>query len=287
VPTNIEQLREIMRINGGQQEGNNLFHSFEDFSIPEGMEAIFENSPDIQNIFARVTGDDASNINGILSTQGDANFFFINPNGIIFGDNAQLNVGGSFLASTAETIQFDDDNQFSATNSDEPLLDLTGFPVGLGLGSNPGPITVNGNGNQIKDGSLFSPIDLANIEEGLSVKSGKTLALIGGNITFNAGSVNTKSGQVEIAAIDKGNLINFQPSENKWIFNYDKQEIINGDFEFLDTVLRGDGWIGYSHLSIEQNISEFINRDCTHQRFFDSDQPEFQLLLASLESENI
>jgi hypothetical protein len=67
----------------------------------------------------------------------------------------------------------------------------------------------------------------------------------------------------------------------------DKQEIINGDFEFLDTVLRGDGWIGYSHLSIEQNISEFINRDCTHQRFFDSDQPEFQRILASLESENI
>lgn len=62
----------------------------------------------------------------------------------------------------------------------------------------------------------------------------------------------------------------------------DKQEIINGDLDFLDTVLRGDGWIGYSHLSIEQNISEFINRECTHQRFFDSDQPEFQLLLASL-----
>jgi hypothetical protein len=62
----------------------------------------------------------------------------------------------------------------------------------------------------------------------------------------------------------------------------DKQEIINGNLDFLDTLLRGDGWIGYSHLSIEQNISEFIHRESTHQRFFDSDKPEFQLLLASL-----
>lgn len=62
----------------------------------------------------------------------------------------------------------------------------------------------------------------------------------------------------------------------------DQQMIINGDFEFLDTVLRGDGWVGYSLLSIEQNISDFLNRDSTHQRLFDSAQPDFQLILARI-----
>ncbi|MBW4533195.1 MAG: hypothetical protein KME09_04595 [Pleurocapsa minor HA4230-MV1] len=62
----------------------------------------------------------------------------------------------------------------------------------------------------------------------------------------------------------------------------DKQEIINGDLDFLDSVLRGDGWIGYSQLSIEQNIIEFISRECTHKLFFYSDDPQFQHLLANL-----
>jgi filamentous hemagglutinin family protein len=92
--SNVEQAENITEITGGERANNNLFHSFEQFSIPDGTEAIFKNATDIENIFTRVTGDDISNIDGILSSQGDANFFFINPNGIIFGENAQLNVGG-------------------------------------------------------------------------------------------------------------------------------------------------------------------------------------------------
>ncbi|MDJ0589995.1 MAG: hypothetical protein QNJ72_08380 [Pleurocapsa sp. MO_226.B13] len=65
----------------------------------------------------------------------------------------------------------------------------------------------------------------------------------------------------------------------------DKQEILNGDLDFLDSVLRGDGWTGYSNFSIEQNISEFVERECTHEYFFDSDDPQFQHLLASLKGE--
>ena len=63
----------------------------------------------------------------------------------------------------------------------------------------------------------------------------------------------------------------------------DKQEIINGDLDFLDTVLRGDGWIGYSELSLEQNIIEFLNRECTHQFFFDSENKQFQHLLSQIQ----
>lgn len=65
----------------------------------------------------------------------------------------------------------------------------------------------------------------------------------------------------------------------------DREEILNGDLDLLESVLSGDGWIGYSQLLDEQNIIEFINRECTHERFFDSDKPEFQHLLASLRGE--
>jgi filamentous hemagglutinin family protein len=240
VPTNVEQTEENMQINGGEREGNNLFHSFDEFSIPEGMEAIFENATDIENIFTRVTGGEVSNINGILTTQGDANFFFINPNGIVFGDNASLNVGGSFIASTADSIQFEDGSEFSATNPSEPILDLTGFSVGLNLGTNPGAITVNGSGNPISRESTFSPYGNINNEKGLSVKPGNILALIGGDINIDGGSLNAESGQVELAAVDQGSLVNFQSAENKWIFNYD--EISN----FKNIELTNDAFVNAS-----------------------------------------
>jgi filamentous hemagglutinin family protein len=100
LPTVVEEQENMEKITGGEREGNNLFHSFEEFSIPEGIEAIFENSLDVENIFTRITGESASTINGILKTQGSANFFLVNPNGIVFGENAQLDVGGSIIATT-------------------------------------------------------------------------------------------------------------------------------------------------------------------------------------------
>jgi filamentous hemagglutinin family protein len=225
LPTTVEQLEEIMRINGGQQEGNNLFHSFEEFSIPEGMEAIFENSTDIENIFTRITGDDISNINGILSTQGNANLFFINPNGIIFGENAQLNVGGSFLASTGKSIEFDDGTVFSATNPNNPLLTVS-FPVGLGLGSNSGAITVNGSGHQIVKENDLLPYKIIQNKSRLSVSSGETLALVGNGINLNGGSLTAKSGRVELASVGSGS-VNFQSLEGGWSFDYDNISAFN------------------------------------------------------------
>ncbi|MGL6338705.1 MAG: filamentous hemagglutinin N-terminal domain-containing protein, partial [Waterburya sp.] len=245
VPTTVEQLEEIMRINGGEREGNNLFHSFDEFSIPEGMEAIFENSTDIENIFTRVTGDEVSNIDGILSTQGDANFFFINPNGIVFGDNASLNVGGSFIASSAESIQFENGSQFSATNPDQPILDLTGFPTGLGVGNNPGAITVNGIGNQIT--STLSPTGFGQeIPTGLSVDTGNTLALVGGEITFNRGVVSTQGGQLYLTSVDSGLVVIDQTGEeitfkNDSVSNF--QDITLNEQSLVSSFSEGEGSI--------------------------------------------
>ena len=90
------------RIDGGATRGANLFHSFQDFNVGEGRGAYFSNPTAIENILSRVTGSNLSEILGTLGVLGDANLFFINPNGIVFGSNASLDVRGSFVGSTAD-----------------------------------------------------------------------------------------------------------------------------------------------------------------------------------------
>src|SRR4028118_915594 len=100
------------RIDGGATRGPNLFHSFQEFNVGEGRGAYFANPTGIENILTRVTGSNASNILGKLGVLGGANLFLLNPNGILFGANSSLDVQGSFLASTASSIQFDNGEVF-------------------------------------------------------------------------------------------------------------------------------------------------------------------------------
>ena len=100
----IDDLRQA--IEGGAIRGENLFHSFEQFAIQEGLRVDFSNPAGIENIFSRVTGGSASEILGTLGVEGSANLFLMNPNGIVFGNDAVIDVGGSFLATTAESIDF-------------------------------------------------------------------------------------------------------------------------------------------------------------------------------------
>ena len=97
LPSVVEKLGNMDKITGGERVGNNLFHSFEEFSIKEGMEAIFENALDIENIFARITGSEISLIEGLLKTSGGANLFLMNPNGIVLA-------GGSININASESL---------------------------------------------------------------------------------------------------------------------------------------------------------------------------------------
>ncbi|MCS6814615.1 MAG: filamentous hemagglutinin N-terminal domain-containing protein, partial [Cyanobacteria bacterium] len=132
-------------ITGGTQVGGNLFHSFQEFSVPTGGAAIFDNPLDVTNIISRVTGGRLSRIDGLLQTNGTANVFLLNPNGIEFGPNATLSIGGSLFASTAPGLQFADGTVFSAVNVEAvPLLTLS-VPVGAqGVGALEARIVSNG-----------------------------------------------------------------------------------------------------------------------------------------------
>ncbi|MEM6402823.1 MAG: filamentous hemagglutinin N-terminal domain-containing protein, partial [Cyanobacteria bacterium P01_D01_bin.116] len=96
----------IDKIDGGALRDKNLFHSFTEFNINNGQRVYFNNPSGIENILTRVTGGNASNILGTLGVDGAANLFLINPNGIVFGENARLDLGGSFVGTTANGLQF-------------------------------------------------------------------------------------------------------------------------------------------------------------------------------------
>ena len=195
----------------GIAKDSNLFHSFREFSIPNGGSATFDlsNTNNIKTIFSRVTGGNISNINGLIQTLNNTNpvdLFLMNPAGIVFGENARLNLGGSFYGTTAQSILFQDGFEFSANDiSQQPLLTVS-LPVGLQMGTNPGGIKVNGNGHNliaedINIAPLINPENLIPQEQiplyfrpGLQVQPGKSLFLVGGDINLDGGVLNALMG---------------------------------------------------------------------------------------------
>ncbi|NEO86731.1 MAG: S-layer family protein [Spirulina sp. SIO3F2] len=175
-------------ITGGTTQGANLFHSFTEFS-PSTATTEFSVGGTIERIFSRVTGSNVSNIDGILRVTGGINpdFFLINPNGIVFGPNAELDMNGSFIGSTASSIVFPHNLEFSANDTTvSPLLTIN-QPIGLNLGSNPGSIVTQ---------SLTEDFEI----------SDQTIGLIGGEITIDQTKIEVDMGRIELLAGANGTV---------------------------------------------------------------------------------
>ncbi|WP_375473317.1 filamentous hemagglutinin N-terminal domain-containing protein [uncultured Nostoc sp.] len=217
LPNNSSVARDgnTFNITGGTQAGSNLFHSFREFSVLNGGTASFNNAVDIQNIISRVTGKSLSNIDGLIHVNGVTNLFLINPNGIVFGPNASLQIGGSFIASTASSLNFADGIKFSATNSQtSPLLSVS-VPIGLQFGATAAPIR---NQSQAENPDVKN---IFNQPVGLQVKPGKTLALVGGDITLEGGNLTAPSGRIELGSVADNSLVSLKLKDQSWILGYE------------------------------------------------------------------
>ncbi|MEG4306467.1 two-partner secretion domain-containing protein [Microcoleus sp. D3_18a_C4] len=189
------------RITGGATRGVNLFHSLREFNIGEGRGAYFENPSGVSNIFTRVTGPNSSNILGTLGVLGNGNLFLINPKGIVFGPNARLDVRGSFLAGTADSIVFNNGFEFSSANPQAAPLLTVNIPVGLRFRENPGAI--------VNTSSVTQVIQDTTIPVGLAVPPGQTLALVGGDLIFNNGFASAFSGNIQLGSVASPGFVSF------------------------------------------------------------------------------
>ena len=207
--TQVTQSGRVFEINNGIRSGNNLFHSFSQFSVPTNGSAIFNNAPDVQNIFSRVTGSQISNIDGILKSQGTANLFLMNPNGILLGPNAQLQLGGSFLGTTANVIKFEDGIEFSAANSATPALLSVKVPIGLQMGTNPGSIVIQGTGHNY----IQTPVGATRNGSfpRLTTAPGQALTLIGGSVNLDGADLFAPGGRVELGAVGSNAWVGLTP----------------------------------------------------------------------------
>ncbi len=196
--TQVNQSGNTFAITGGTQAGANLFHSFQQFGLNQGQIANFLSNPSIQNILGRVTGGEASVINGLVKvTGGNSNLYLMNPAGIIFGASASLNVPGSFTATTANGIGFG--------------CGVSGVGCGgwfSAIGENQ-YASLGGTPNTFAF-SMPKPGAIAN-EGYLTVGRGQTLALLGGTV-INHGNLSAPGGQVAIAAVPGESLVRISQS---------------------------------------------------------------------------
>ena len=213
-------------ITGGFRDGNspNLFHSFGRFDIDTGAVVTFED-PGVDNIFSRVTSSFLSNIDGTLKVDGTANLFLLNPNGIVFGNNARLDIQGSFLSSTADSVLFENGTQFSAKNSVTPSSLLTvSAPIGLQFGNEPAPIRVSGAGHNITYNVSDSTIIRDTPTTELKASEGQTLAFLGGNLVVDEGNITAETGHVELGALGSDASVKLTFQGARWDFDYSEVE---------------------------------------------------------------
>ncbi|MEM8613625.1 MAG: filamentous hemagglutinin N-terminal domain-containing protein, partial [Cyanobacteria bacterium P01_H01_bin.105] len=189
--TSIQQIDNLYQIDGGSLSGDSttLFHRFSQFGLLTGETAQFNNPAAVESIIGQVSGGNASIIDGLLAVAGDASLYLVNPAGILFGENAQLNLNGSFSASTATGLAFDKDLLNALSTTDFTLLN--GAPTGYVFG--------NGQGNAV-----------INAGE-LAVNSGQSLTLLGGQV-INTGQLSAPNGDILVMAVPGENLVRLSPT---------------------------------------------------------------------------
>jgi filamentous hemagglutinin family protein len=248
------------QIDGGATRGANLFHSFSQFNVGEGRGAYFTNPAGILNILSRVTGANRSDILGRLGVLGDANLFLINPNGIVFGPSASLDVQGSFLATTADAVKLGDAGLFSASQPATSNL-LTVSPSALWFNAVAAQPIVNRSRAQ----SLIGQRNSARLSPGLQVQPGRTLALVGGDVLLEGGRLTAAGGRIELGSVARVGQVSLSQSGNRFVLGYDSindfGNISLSNGAFVDASGKGGGGIQIRGARLEMTQSSNIWAD--------------------------
>lgn len=206
----------------GQRANGNLFHSFDEFGLPAGSQATFTGGVDVERVIARVTGGQASDIDGRITVGiPGADFFFINPAGVHFGPGARMTLTGDAHFAAAADLRFDDGGVFSAADVAGSSLSVA-TPAAFGfLPTAPGPLTVNG--------SILSSFDATGV------------SLIGRDVDIQSASIGIRdnAGVVSIGAGGPGEPVRLDLSGD--IPTEGAIAIRSGTFVFSEGDLRPDG----------------------------------------------
>ena len=202
-------------IEGGLQQGDNLFHSFEKFNVDVDATVSLQD-PGVANILSRVTGNELSEILGTLGVSGgDANLFLINPNGIIFGQDSSLDLNGSFLATTADAIRFGEQGLLNTASNNIPLLTID--PSAL--------FFAEGDAGIIRNESIApageNPSNTQISALGLRVANGESLLLVGGDVILDEGGLYASGGRIELGGLAEAGEIRLD-------FDLERQNLILG-----------------------------------------------------------
>jgi len=174
----------------GQQYGNHLFHSFQEFNINSGEQATFLGSKHINTLIARVTGGHPSYLNGLLRSN-IPEIYFINPYGLTFGAEAQLDIPGSFHASTADSIYFQDGGEFNARQPTQSLLTTAPISAFGFLTATPAALTV--------------------AHAKLKVPTTATLSLTGGELNIQHATLSAEAGRLALASFAGASRVKLNP----------------------------------------------------------------------------
>ncbi len=186
--TVVNQNGDTFTITGGTQVDKNVFHSLQKFGLNENQIADFVTNSGTENILGRISGGDASVINGLIKVTGsNANLYLMNQAGIIFGKDASLDVPGSFHATTASGIGFED-NWFKAFGEND-YASLVGNPDSFAF---------------TQSGTILNSGDL-------EVKQGQSLTLSGGNV-ISTGTLKAPGGNITIKTVPEDNLVTIRQS---------------------------------------------------------------------------
>ncbi|MBF0371604.1 MAG: filamentous hemagglutinin N-terminal domain-containing protein [Magnetococcales bacterium] len=250
----------------GRQEGSNLFHSFSEFNLEAGQTASFSGADTITHIISRVTGGNDSWIDGtIKSSISGADFYLINPNGIIFGKNGSIDISGSFHAATADYLELGANDRLYIALDGESIFSTAapaefGFlseqPEGIGLEEtnikmvegesitfSGGDIVVNGGHLEVTEGGGVGLSAQGDIQlTGATINNFTQSARNGGSVVLEAtGEISINAGQIEISTYDAGQA-------GSAIISGDSRIIFDNDGQ-LQTITRDAGDAGDITLS--------------------------------------